>query len=78
MKLVADHFAIPMPAARELVELAKAFEPVQHGRIHIEQRAASRGGPALDGDSDGMLHDTGHHGARSELIRLPLAGSSPS
>ena len=38
MKYVADRpFADPEAAARKLIELAKAFEPVQDGRIYIEK-----------------------------------------
>ena len=38
MKLVTDRpFADPDAAARKLIELANAFEPVQDGRIHIEK-----------------------------------------
>jgi hypothetical protein len=37
MKFVSDRpFADPDVAARKLVELANAFEPVQDGRIYIE------------------------------------------
>jgi hypothetical protein len=38
MKFVAPRpFADPEAAARKLVELANAFEPVQDGRIYIEK-----------------------------------------
>jgi hypothetical protein len=38
MKFVADRpFADPDAAARKLMELANAFEPVQDGRIYIEK-----------------------------------------
>jgi hypothetical protein len=38
MKFVAPRaFADPEAAARELVELANAFEPVQDGGIYIEK-----------------------------------------
>jgi hypothetical protein len=38
MKYVADRpFADPEAAARKLIELANAFEPVQDGRIYIEK-----------------------------------------
>jgi hypothetical protein len=38
MKFVADRlFADPDAAARKLVELANAFEPIQDGRIYIEK-----------------------------------------
>lgn len=38
MKLVSDRpFADPGIAARKIVELANAFEPVQDGRIYIEK-----------------------------------------
>jgi hypothetical protein len=38
MKLVADRpYANPEVAARKLMELANAFEPIQDGRIHIEK-----------------------------------------
>ena len=38
MKFVAPSpFADPEAAARKLVELANAFEPVQDGRIYIEK-----------------------------------------
>jgi hypothetical protein len=38
MKYVADRpFADPETAARKLIELANAFEPVQDGRIYIEK-----------------------------------------
>jgi hypothetical protein len=38
MKFVAARpFADPEAAARKLVELANAFEPVQDGRIYIEK-----------------------------------------
>ena len=38
MKFAADRpFANPETAARKLVELANAFEPVQDGRIYIEK-----------------------------------------
>jgi hypothetical protein len=38
MKFVADRpFADPDATARELMELANAFEPVQDGRIYIEK-----------------------------------------
>jgi hypothetical protein len=38
MKFVADRpFADPEAAARKLMELANAVEPVQDGRIHIEK-----------------------------------------
>ena len=38
MEFVADRpFADPEAAARKLVELANAFEPVQDGRIYIEK-----------------------------------------
>jgi hypothetical protein len=38
MKYVADcPFADPEAAARKLIELANAFEPVQDGRIYIEK-----------------------------------------
>jgi len=38
MKFVSDrHFADPDAAARKLMELANAFEPVQDGRIYIEK-----------------------------------------
>jgi hypothetical protein len=38
MKLVTDRpFADPDAAARKLIELANAFEPVQDGRINIEK-----------------------------------------
>jgi len=37
MKFVTDRpLADPDAAARKLIELANAFEPVQDGRIHIE------------------------------------------
>lgn len=37
-KFVADRpFADPEAAAGKLMELARAFEPVQEGRIHIEK-----------------------------------------
>ncbi len=38
MKFVTDRpFADPDAAARKLIELANAFEPVQDGRIYIEK-----------------------------------------
>jgi hypothetical protein len=38
MKFVSDRpFADPETAARKLLELANAVEPVQDGRIHIEK-----------------------------------------
>jgi hypothetical protein len=38
MKFVAPRpFAVPEAAARKLVELANAFEPIQDGRIYIEK-----------------------------------------
>ena len=38
MKFVSDRdFANPDAAARKLLELANAFEPVQDGRIYIEK-----------------------------------------
>ena len=38
MKFVADRlFADPEVAARQLMELAHAFEPLQDGRIYIEK-----------------------------------------
>ena len=38
MKCAADRpFADPDAAARKLIELANAFEPVQDGRIYIEK-----------------------------------------
>jgi hypothetical protein len=38
MKFVAPRpFADPEVAARKLVEFAKAFEPIQDGRIYIEK-----------------------------------------
>jgi hypothetical protein len=38
MKFVASRpFANPEVAARKLIELANAFEPVQDGRIYIEK-----------------------------------------
>jgi hypothetical protein len=38
MKFVEPRpFADPEAAARKLMELAQAFEPVQDGRIHIEK-----------------------------------------
>ena len=38
MKFVTDRpFADPDAAARKLVELANAFEPIQDGRIYIEK-----------------------------------------
>ena len=38
MKFVADRpYADPEAAARKLMELANAFEPVQDGRIYIEK-----------------------------------------
>jgi len=38
MKFIAEYpYADPDTAARKLVELANAFEPVQDGRIYIEQ-----------------------------------------
>ena len=38
MKFAADRpFANPENAARKLVELANAFEPIQDGRIYIEK-----------------------------------------
>jgi len=38
MKFVAAHpFADPEVAARKLIELANAFEPIQDGRIYIEK-----------------------------------------
>jgi len=38
MKFVSNRpFADPDAAARKLVELANAFEPVQDGRIYIEK-----------------------------------------
>jgi hypothetical protein len=38
MKLIIDRpLADPDAAARKLMELANAFEPVQDGRIHIEK-----------------------------------------
>jgi hypothetical protein len=38
MKFVSDrHFADPDAAARKLMELANAVEPVQDGRIYIEK-----------------------------------------
>jgi hypothetical protein len=38
MKFVADRpFADPDAAARKLLELANAFEPIQDGRIYIEK-----------------------------------------
>jgi hypothetical protein len=38
MKLTTDRpFADPEKAARKLVEIANAVEPVQDGRIHIEK-----------------------------------------
>jgi hypothetical protein len=38
MKFVTDRpFADPEVAARKLLELANAFEPVQDGRIYIEK-----------------------------------------
>jgi hypothetical protein len=38
MKFVSDRpFADPDTAARKLLELANAFEPVQDGRIYIEK-----------------------------------------
>jgi hypothetical protein len=38
MKFVSDRpFADPEVAARKLVELANAFEPVRDGRIYIEK-----------------------------------------
>ena len=35
-------FADPEAAARKLVELANAFEPIQDGRIYIEKISVSR------------------------------------
>ncbi len=37
MKIVSSPLADPDAAARKLVELANAVEPVQDGRIHIEK-----------------------------------------
>ena len=38
MKFIEPHpFADPEAAARKIVELARAFAPVQEGRIHIEE-----------------------------------------
>ena len=38
MKLTTDRpFAHPEAAARKLLELARAIEPVQDGRIYVEQ-----------------------------------------
>jgi hypothetical protein len=38
MKFTADRpFADPENAARKILEIAKAVEPVQDGRIHIEK-----------------------------------------
>jgi hypothetical protein len=38
MKLTADRpYAAPENAARKILEIAKAAEPVQDGRIHIEK-----------------------------------------
>ena len=38
MKLTADRpFADPAVAARKLLEIANAIEPIQDGRIHIEK-----------------------------------------
>jgi hypothetical protein len=38
MKLTADRpYADPEKAARKIIEIAKAVEPVQDGRIHIEK-----------------------------------------
>ena len=38
MKLTADRpFADPEAAARKLLELARGIEPIQDGRIYIEQ-----------------------------------------
>jgi hypothetical protein len=49
MKIVEKRpYADPKVAARKLVELANAFEPVQDGRIYIEkicQRTAWRENP---------------------------------
>ena len=52
MKLTADRpYADPEKAARKIIEIAKAIEPVQDGRIHIEKINApflykERGTPA--------------------------------
>jgi hypothetical protein len=37
MKLIEPPFADPDAAARKIIELANAVEPVQDGRIHIEK-----------------------------------------
>ena len=37
MKFISDRLLADPDAARKLVELANAFEPVQDGRIHIEK-----------------------------------------
>jgi hypothetical protein len=38
MKFTADRpYADPEKAARKIIEIAKAVEPVQDGRIHIEK-----------------------------------------
>ena len=39
MKLTADrpYYSDPEKAARRIMEHARAFEPIQHGRIYIEK-----------------------------------------
>jgi hypothetical protein len=51
MKYVAPRPLADPAAARKLLEIANATEPVQDGRIHIEKKTRNRGGPTVSGHS---------------------------
>jgi hypothetical protein len=81
LKFVSDRpFADPDAAARKLMKLANAFEPVQDGRIYIQKRPfiyELKGTPAeykaglISQSPDGCLwlHESGSY------VRLTEAGS---
>jgi hypothetical protein len=65
MKFAANRpYAAPKKAARKIIETAKAIEPVQDGRIHIEKinepfLYKERGSPAEYGAGIGLAVERG-------------------
>jgi hypothetical protein len=65
MKFAANRpYAAPEKAARKIIETAKAIEPVQDGRIHIEKinepfLYKERGSPAEYGAGNGLAVERG-------------------